>query len=48
MRETELMVGDWVETRELRSGYYCLPSFKRQVAQIKVLTLCHQTIYNIC
>lgn len=35
MDAKELMIGDWVQTKEVRSNGGCLPSFKRQVAQIK-------------
>lgn len=31
----ELMIGDWVSSKEVHTKDYYLPSFKRQVAQIK-------------
>lgn len=35
MKTTDLMVGDWVSSQEVHTKDYYLPSFKRQVAQIK-------------
>lgn len=35
MKANELMIGDWIQTKEVCTNDNFLPSYKRQVAQIK-------------